>query len=191
MKTLTLRFGATLLATCIVSFIPMLASVGHTQEDVQPSQYRVELVIFRHLDKSDTTQEKPREATVLPIANIEGVRDALSPEDSMQLNNIAQRIDDLQQAYELVRQLAWIQTAENIEAAEPVNLALMGLDPGVVSGTVKFFTRRYLHLDIDLLLQSSGADISGSRRIRLNESHYFDHPDFGVIAKVSRAECCD
>jgi hypothetical protein len=190
MKKLTLRFGATLLATCIVSFIPMLASVGHTEEDVQPSQYRVELVIFRHLDKSDTTLEKPREASVLPIANIEGVRDAPSPADSMQLNNIAQRIDDLQ-AYELVRQLAWIQTAENIEAAVPVNLALMGLDPGVVSGTVKFFTRRYLHLDIDLLLQSSGADISGSKRIRLNESHYFDHPDFGVIAKVSRAECCD
>jgi hypothetical protein len=188
MKKLTLRLGATLLATCIASFIPILASVGHTQEDVEPSQYRVELVIFRHLDKS--TQEKPREATVLPIANIEGVRDASSPADSIQLNNIAQRINDLQ-AYELVRQLVWIQTAENIEVAEPVNLALMGLDPGVVSGTVKFFTRRYLHLDIDLLLQSSGADISGSKRIRLNESHYFDHPDFGVIAKVSRAECCD
>jgi hypothetical protein len=191
MKKLTLRLGATLLATCIASFIPILASVGHTQEDVEPSQYRVELVIFRHLDKSDTTQEKPREATVLPIANIEGVGDAPSPTDTMQLNNIAQRINDLQ-AYELVRQLAWIQTAENIEAAEPVNLALMDLDPDVVSGTVKFFTRQpFLHLDIDLLLHNSGADISGSKRIRLNESHYFDHPDFGVIAKVSRAECCD
>jgi hypothetical protein len=189
MKKLTLRLGATLLATCIASFIPILASVGHTQEDVEPSQYRVELVIFRHLDKS--TQEKPREATVLPIANIEGVGDAPSPADTMQLNNIAQRINDLQ-AYELVRQLAWIQTAENIEAAEPVNLALMDLDPDVVSGTVKFFTRQpFLHLDIDLLLHNSGADISGSKRIRLNESHYFDHPDFGVIAKVSRAECCD
>ncbi len=191
MKQLTLRFGATLLATCIVSLIPMLASVGHAQEDVQPSQYRVELVIFRHLDKSATTQEKPRKATVLPVVNVDGVRYEPSPADSRQLNDTAQRISNLR-AYELVRQLAWIQTAEDIEAAEPVNLALMDLDPGVVSGTVKFFTRQpYLHLDIDLLLQNSGADISGSRRIRLNESHYFDHPDFGVIARVSRAECCD
>jgi Peptidoglycan-binding protein, CsiV len=69
-----------------------------------------------------------------------------------------------------------------------------------LTGTITLLKERYLHLDVDLLLTTGGnapaAYQSGTgslpvyrlaekRRIRSNELHYFDHPRFGVIARVT------
>ena len=73
-----------------------------------------------------------------------------------------------------------------------------------LDGTISLYAQRYLHLDIDLwwVQQQSGAGvetgqlldeadarvfhIKEQRRVRLNELHYFDHPRFGVLARVTR-----
>ncbi len=69
-----------------------------------------------------------------------------------------------------------------------------------VTGAITLLKERYLHLDVDLLLTTGGnapaaySNGTGSlpvyrlaekRRIRSNELHYFDHPRFGVIARVT------
>ena len=73
-------------------------------------------------------------------------------------------------------------------------------------GTIKLRSSRFLHVDIDIAYFPESPDndesvVSGiagglqeadyvrlqeSRKIKLNEIHYFDHPLFGLILRVSR-----
>ena len=76
----------------------------------------------------------------------------------------------------------------------------------IVDGTVRVRSGRFLHVDVDmayfpqnyrLQADDGGAGASAglpldhvrmqtSRKIKLNEFHYLDHPLFGVIVEVSR-----
>lgn len=71
----------------------------------------------------------------------------------------------------------------------------------VYDGIIRLRTSRFLHLDVDIayfpdvLEQPShsqgrpAADyvrLTESRRVKLDELHYFDHPLFGVIVQVKR-----
>jgi len=86
-------------------------------------------------------------------------------------------------------------------------------DP-LFDGTIRVRSTRFLHVDVDiayfpnkflqlLRLQKQGLNnadqldvnpdadyvrLSESRKIKLNELHYFDHPLFGVLLQVSRLE---
>ena len=89
------------------------------------------------------------------------------------------------------------------EFYEPIKL--------LFDGTVRIRSSMFLYVDIDLvyfkkpeisvaedqleimgvLTQANSADyfrLNESRRIKLNEFHYFDHPSFGVIIQVRRLE---
>lgn len=78
----------------------------------------------------------------------------------------------------------------------------------IFDGTIRLRSTRFLHVDVDiayfpeeisrftasandngtvpLLQQADYVRLRESRRIRLNEVHYFDHPLFGVLLRVSR-----
>lgn len=82
----------------------------------------------------------------------------------------------------------------------------------IFDGTVRLRSSHFLHVDVDLaffpesgfqdiktpiqgsenitpvLQQADYVRLTESRRIKLNELHYFDHPLFGVIIQVSRLE---
>lgn len=73
-----------------------------------------------------------------------------------------------------------------------------GNDLPVVRGTVKVSVARYLHVELDLLYRRSGDDaaaapqgtpvwfrLESERRIRSRELHYFDHPLFGVLMRIT------
>lgn len=63
-----------------------------------------------------------------------------------------------------------------------------------LAGSVRLRVTRFLHADVDMAflaeVPATGAAVhvhlQESRKIRLNEVHYFDHPLFGVILQVSR-----
>jgi len=75
-----------------------------------------------------------------------------------------------------------------------------------VDGTIRLRVSRFLHMDVDLVYllenlpavirsnvvegsvspQASYTRLRESRRMKLNELHYFDHPLFGMITRVSR-----
>lgn len=82
-------------------------------------------------------------------------------------------------------------------------------DPLVkVDGVVRVRSAQFLHVDVDMFyflnalsesfIQSSAetddanmiradfAELKETRRMKLNELHYFDHPVFGVLVRVSR-----
>ena len=131
-------------------------------------------------------------------------------EDGLLLTDTVQRIDNIQ-AYELVAYLSWGQTAEDVTVAEPLDLTeIAGDQELLLTGNVELHQRRYLHLTIDLELTDEGIPagedlqmqaelpmfdigtampaIKDSRRIRLEKPQYFDQPQFGVVAVVSRLE---
>ena len=160
--------------------------VAPTIAQEEQKLYRVELVIFRHLDSSNTTPEIKQPGDQIMRSPNDGTSYRALASENRQLSGTASSIRNLK-AYQLINHLGWVQGADDIATARHTNLDKMGLNAANVSGSSKLYTRRYLHLDLQLKLQSTGAVINQSRRIRLNESHYFDHPDFGVIALVTRA----
>ncbi|OGT84939.1 MAG: hypothetical protein A3H91_01745 [Gammaproteobacteria bacterium RIFCSPLOWO2_02_FULL_61_13] len=72
-----------------------------------------------------------------------------------------------------------------------------------VMGSVRLRVTRFLHVDMDLAYfpgaappgvteaggpeQADHVRLRDSRKIKLNEVHYFDHPLFGALLQVSRA----
>jgi peptidoglycan-binding protein CsiV len=90
---------------------------------------------------------------------------------------------------------------------EPEFLDQLTAPDRIIDGSIRIRSGFYLHADIDLsyfkqipaenkVLRTSEESYSGfdkteiklkeTRKIKLNEIHYFDHPMFGVILQVSR-----
>lgn len=90
----------------------------------------------------------------------------------------------------------WQQTVDSgpKPTSKPVRIA--SATPDELEGTIRFSMSRYLHLDVNLLFRSkSTADpvpavyqISEQRRVKSQETQYFDHPRFGVLVRVMPLE---
>lgn len=95
--------------------------------------------------------------------------------------------------------LRWRQTAEAKSVSKPVNIsnAAAGLD-----GSLRFYLSRFLIVEMNLALRAmpGGGMFSGApenetvvyrlnepRRIKVSETHYFDHPKFGALVRVTQA----
>jgi hypothetical protein len=128
--------------------------------------------------------------------------------DKLLLAATATRIDNLP-PYELVSYLHWAQPAPDVTIAQSLDLSELGAEPSLLSGQVEIHQRRYLHLLVDISLNTDNSiaeqgpattellylgvpetlpALKDSRRIRLEQMHYFDQPQFGVLAIISRYE---
>ena len=118
---------------------------------------------------------------------------------SMELNSVFRRLDNLD-AYQPLVHLGWIQTTKSAANAVPYQIHIRDQGRDDVSGSITLYRERYLHLELDLALDPAvdeyGTDVQAtgrkqhklteSRRIREPSSHYFDHPLFGVIARIQK-----
>jgi hypothetical protein len=67
------------------------------------------------------------------------------------------------------------------------------LDAGPVRGLVRISLGRYLHIDTDLVQQTSGMEpamihSTDHRRMRSNKLHYLDQPGFGILVIIEPVE---
>jgi hypothetical protein len=106
-------------------------------------------------------------------------------------------------AYEPLVHVGWVQPGLAEADAVPIDLGTLGvLNP---RGTVRVHLSRFLHITLDLTYQSAGLAAPSStaadgldeivlaphyrlrttRSARSNELHYFDHPAFGVLVRVT------
>ncbi len=219
----------TLMLSALLLAAPALAQQDPEGEDEPQTRYQVEVLVFRHLDQSRNTAEISRlvepelndlldqqlARLAAPAEPVIEFNDAATGEtfwqpvatDKLVMRKDAERLERLD-AYQLVSHLAWIQAAEDVAVAE--GIAADELDPGSeLSGTVKLYRKRYLHLAVDLTLGDSAIGRRGgamsqllpvnrvlpaivdSRRMRLGRTVYFDQPEFGVLASVSRLQPAD
>jgi hypothetical protein len=98
--------------------------------------------------------------------------------------------------YRLLAQARWQQTLDpsGKAAVKPVRINA-GKDDEL-DGTVRFYMSRFLHLDVQLLFREPGSSastpltyrISEQRRVKSQETHYFDHPKFGVLVRIMPVE---
>lgn len=106
-------------------------------------------------------------------------------------------------AYRPLLHVGWVQAGLSEAQSQPFDLALAGVSNP--RGNVRVYLSRFLHVNLDLTYQldaptqsaaSFGDDIAEvaiapryrlltSRQARSGEIHYFDHPAFGVLVKVT------
>lgn len=119
-------------------------------------------------------------------------------------------------AYEVVTHVAWTQPLYGRRESIRVPVTWLPPKPVVpgqlytsikppVTGSIQVFENRLLFVDIDisnefpveapdfstgsLLARPPGIyRLQEKRRVKLNEIHYFDHPFFGALVRVSRVE---
>lgn len=191
--TITPVLNATACLLLLLAGLPLHAA---------PAIYDVEVVIFSNSTSGDNGEQWNRPAGVA------GDTGTFQENEFTELARSLYQLDAISNAlqrtsgYTVLFHRAWRQLAHGREAAVayPVH-TLVGSGNTSVEGSVRLVLERYLHLDIRLLLMSarSGAgtvysDGPGSipvfelrerRRIRSGELHYFDHPRFGMLARVT------
>ena len=115
-------------------------------------------------------------------------------------------------AYEPLMHFGWTQPTYPDEEVEARPLSSFATPPDGLEGELTLYLSRYLHLAIKLQLDESVADepvedgyyddysedspinypvrfrIDEDRIFRNGELRYFDHPKFGVLAKITRVE---
>lgn len=116
----------------------------------------------------------------------------LLEESELTMNESYGRLDRLQ-AYEPVMYFGWTQPTYEEALTTSIPLHAFGRPPAELDGSLTLYLSRFLHLVVDLQLDAGAEQptfyrINENRILRNGEVRYFDHPRFGVIAKVSRAE---
>jgi hypothetical protein len=95
--------------------------------------------------------------------------------------------------YRVLAHQHWKQTIDARTVARPVRVA--AVNPAELEGTIRFFMSRHLHLDVNLLFRevtTGSGDVvyrlSEQRKLKSQETHYFDHPKLGVLVRVTPLE---
>jgi hypothetical protein len=149
---------------------------GNTE---QPPVYQVELLIFQHVDQSQTTSEilrmpeaeiadileqdlprlesRQQSETTYAIAGDNPANWRLLDTSQLLLNNVSQRLDKLD-AYHLITHTGWLQTAPDVAEANEIFLEDLGIDLDQATGSIKLLKRRYLHLAVDVSLGTEDRD---------------------------------
>jgi hypothetical protein len=133
------------------------------------------------------------------------------PEEDFALLDIFERLDNLD-AYIPIMHFGWTQPTYPREETEARPLSSFMTPPEGLEGDLSLYLSRYLHLGINLQLDApveeetedafilddfgDSAVVTYPVRYRLEEDRifrngelrYFDHPKFGVLAKITRVE---
>lgn len=128
---------------------------------------------------------------------------ALMTEGDFTLVDAYQRMRRLE-VYEPLAHFGWTQSTVTEEDAITRPLADFVRPPRGLDGEITLYLNRYLHLALDLKLEAPSKQnenvyafestpathyrINENRIMRNGELRYFDHPRFGVLAKISRVE---
>lgn len=160
------------------------------------NRYQIEVIVFEHLYLDEGNEiwperdERPQWSDALQIFS--GVDDSrFTPLSSARyrMGGIYRALRS-SQGYQPIMHIAWQQVGLPASRARPVYVAS---DNGQVEGAIRLRQSRFLHIDMDLVYplgDGAGkyARIDQSRRLKLNELHYFDNPLFGAIVQVTRAD---
>ncbi len=137
-------------------------------------------------------------------AVVHDVEFARLEEDEYSMDEIMGRLERLE-VYDPVMHFGWTQITWPEEQTRPIQLASLARPPQGLDGTLTLYLSRFLHLVVDLELDAPNNSYvdaarfdspAGPVRFRINENRilrsgelrYFDHPKFGVLAKVTRVE---
>jgi hypothetical protein len=132
----------------------------------------------------------------------EALRIRLLAPDELKLGNEYRRLQAVS-AYVPLVHAGWVQPGLPEADAEPFDLGMLGaLNP---RGTIRVHLSRFLHITLDLTYRADGTSspalaandgldelafapryrLQATRSARSGELHYFDHPAFGVLVRIT------
>lgn len=178
--------------------------------------YHVEVIVFAHLRHADDGEVSPALRTYPDFSgSVEPAVDYDADNPFLLLATGFYKLGGVYNQlrasgiYRPLLHMAWQQPALTGDNARPVHVSLSDpvADGAVmkIDGTVRIRAAQFLHADVDLLYfpddlllaalpatpaveqQTAFTRMQESRRMKLNELHYFDHPLFGMLLYVSRA----
>lgn len=174
--------------------------------------YTVEMIIFSYTQDVGTGSEifVPDKPAIDGMLQDDRLVDQTPTETSRPMNNrrpfelirLAREDFSMREQYSMLQRLGayrplmhfgWTQPTlpEDESEARPLSSfarTLAGLD-----GELTLYLSRYLHLNVDLTLDAPSAQslpvqyrIAENRIFSNGDLRYFDHPKFGVLAKITR-----
>jgi hypothetical protein len=184
-----------LFAGLVVSMPTLPAAAAGT-----PSSYDVEVLVFENkraeLDGGEVWMPANYQKLITEIGAAR-TTDTLEGDGGYSISTAALTKDG---TYRLLAHLRWTQTPEARSATPPVRIrsADQSLD-----GVVRFYISRFLHVDLNLAFSESKLELADApatqvgaapifrltehRRIKTQEYHYFDHPKFGALVRVTQS----
>ncbi len=126
------------------------------------------------------------------------------PEEDFGLVDIFERLQRID-AYRPLLHFGWTQPTYPADDTEPRPLSSFVTPPEGLTGDLTLYLSRYLHLAVNLQLEGAAKPgvyrdefsvlsqpihyrIEEDRIFRNGELRYYDHPKFGVLAKITRAQ---
>ena len=138
--------------------------------------YQVELLVFQYTDKQALQSEYWSDKEHWSMENNAVIVESNTPKTlTTELWALKQKLN-----FPIITHISWQQP---ITRSNRPRLAQLPANSSL-SGTLSFKQSNYLELDADLQLEN--YQIKESRRIRLGEVHYLDHPAFGALIKITR-----
>jgi hypothetical protein len=154
------------------------------------------------VSEADAVADAQAETQAEAVVEAEPEVRLLRPEE-LQLNAEYRTVERVA-AYTPLLHGGWVQSGLPEEESQPFDLALLSaLNP---RGTIRLHLSRFLHVSLDLTyqepLRTAGPQFSNelaelpiapryrlvtTRQARSGELHYFDHPAFGVLIKITPA----
>ena len=145
--------------------------------------YKIELVVFAQdmpnteiFDQTESEINWPRR-----IVNRSAYK-SVAPQ-FMTLHGSYSRLSRSQN-YQPLMHVAWIQAVKSNSLSRAVKISS---PDGSINGFFRLQRGNLVHMIADLEYSTDTViyRLNEKRRFKLNETHYLDHPKFGVIARVS------
>ncbi len=196
----------------MIGLLPIASAWAQDAASPEPApRYTVEMIIFTYAQDVATAGEiflpdtepdeslpadgddvDPSAETPVNVGFVRLARDQLTMNDVM---GHLRRID----IYRPLMHFGWTQSAHPEAVTRPIRLASLARTTSGLDGTLQLYLSRFLHLVVDLEMTADAVDsfggagpvryrISEDRIFRSGELRYFDHPKFGVLARVTRAD---
>ena len=187
-QTFIKAYLLTLKSTCALSFI-FFSSLSHAEQ-----WYQVELIVFEIVEPIGTEQSPIKfiaTGDFWPGTENEFMQSA---ENSMLLDS-ANKLKN-SPLYQLHYHQSWLQPILIKSKAKSINIESAN---EIVLGQIRIHKATYLHATLDIQLNNpnyqeyTSPNIKGvpkpylgqARRIRSKKLHFFDHPNMGVLLKLS------
>ncbi len=169
---------------CLFGTLP-----AHAAPAEKESSYEIEIVVFENRLPDLIGDEL---LAVDAEARVKKLETAVTPEAAVSppyLQPTIASLLDQDGHYRVLAHQHWQQTIDAKTVAKPVRV--MATNPAELEGTIRFFMSRHLHLDVNLLFRDVAAGsgnlvyrLSEQRKLKSQETHYFDHPRLGVVVRV-------
>lgn len=176
-----------------------LATTGiAAPQDSNPNVYEVEVAVIQNnlpdLEGGELWSQDRVDTNIADLDKAVLINNVPNPNSDLSraLENL-----DADSGYRVLFHKRWVEEAKPEGNAELIRI---NSNDGQLNGTLKFYLSRFLHLDVNLLMQEGDpttmvqADgfpgallyrISQERRIHSGDVQYFDHPKFGALIAVT------